>query len=101
MSPDPVTLRRRADRLRAVAIELRESADELLREAEGVFWEGRTGDRLRAVARDRVSALLHTAERHDAAAEALDLHAVAVKVALSVLAKAADEALDLAVEAIT
>lgn len=69
-------------RIRALAAELRERADEirgladrLASRAEQVPWQGLAADAMRGNARDRVAGLRRTAGLHDDAADALDRHA--------------------------
>lgn len=69
-------------RIRALAEDLRERADEvrdlaarLVTSADRVPWEGLAADAMRHHVGDRAAALRRTALLHDDAAEALDRHA--------------------------
>lgn len=75
MYGDTDTIRALARALRGRSDEIRAEADRLVRHTERVPWQGLAADAMRAVARDRVSALLQTAALHDDAADALDRHA--------------------------
>lgn len=79
MYGDTDVMRRHAGRLREQGVELRAVADRLVAQAEVVAWVGRAGDAMRERVRDRAAGLRATAERHDAAAAALEAHLGAVE----------------------
>ena len=74
MYGDTEVMRKHAGRLREQGLEIRAMADQLVSQAEAVSWAGRAGDALRERARDRATRLRETADRHDVAAQALDVH---------------------------
>ena len=78
MYADTQVIRSLARTMQEQADDLRHDADRLLRRAEAVPWQGLAADAMRAQARERTSALRHTAALHDAAADALDRHAAEV-----------------------
>jgi hypothetical protein len=79
MYGDTQVIRCLARTLREQADEIRREADRLLSSAESVPWEGLAADTMRMHARSRTAALRHTAQLHDAAADALELHATEVE----------------------
>lgn len=75
MYGDTGTIRALAVRLRERADEIRTEAARLVALAEQVPWEGLAARAMRAHAHDRAAALTRTAARHEDAADALDRHA--------------------------
>jgi hypothetical protein len=74
MYGDTRVMRKHATRLREQATEIRVLADQLVAQAETVPWVGRAGDAMRERVRDRAASLRDSADRHDAAAAALESH---------------------------
>lgn len=74
MYGDTDVMRARAGQLRDQALDLRTTADQLVARAERAAWSGRAAEAMRTRIRDRAVALRVTAERHDAAADALIKH---------------------------
>ena len=78
MYGDTHVIRCQARLLRGQGEEIRREADRLLRAAEAVPWHGLASDAMRMQASSRRTALRHTAQLHDAAADALERHATEV-----------------------
>jgi len=78
MYGDTEVMRRRVDRLREQAGDIRAEADQLVGRAESVEWTGRAADAMRARVKERAVALRAVAAQHEVAADALDKHLVAV-----------------------
>ena len=74
MYGDTQVMRKHAGRLREQGLAIRALADQLVSQAEAVSWAGRAGDALRERARDRATRLRQAADRHDVAAQSLELH---------------------------
>lgn len=74
MYGDTEVMRRRADQLRQQGVDIRVLADHLVARTESIGWTGRAAESMRERIRDRASQLREAADRHDAAADALDKH---------------------------
>jgi chromosome segregation ATPase len=74
MYGDSDVIRRRVNRLREQADDIRASADKLVSQAEAVPWHGRAAESLRGRMKERATALRSAAEQHDRAADALAKH---------------------------
>ncbi|GGR42766.1 chromosome segregation ATPase [Nocardioides luteus] len=74
MYGDSDVIRRRVNRLREQAGDIRASADKLVVQAEAVPWHGRAAESLRGRMKERATALRSAAEQHDRAADALAKH---------------------------
>lgn len=74
MYGDSDVIRRRVNRLREQAVDIRSSADKLVAQAESVPWHGRAADSLRVRLKERATALRIVAEQHDRAADTLAKH---------------------------
>ena len=68
-------MRRRVGQLREQSADIRQLADQLVGQTDGIAWTGRAADAMRDRARERATALRECAQRYDAAADALDRHA--------------------------
>lgn len=79
MYGDTEVMRRRVDELREQAVDIRAEADQLVGRAEAVPWHGRAADAMRTRIKERAFGLHRVAERHEAAADSLDKHAVEVE----------------------
>lgn len=75
MYGDLDAIRRRAGQLREQAVDVRALAERLVTHSDGIDWQGRAADTMRARMRDRAEQLRDSAERHDRAADALERHA--------------------------
>lgn len=113
MYGDTAVVRRLATQMAEQGTEIRSDADQLVKSAQLVVWEGRAAQAMRERVAERAVALRRTADEHDDAAEALRHHAdevdrlkdlireIAVRVcgliegARSRLASLADKAIDL------
>jgi chromosome segregation ATPase len=78
MYGDSDVMRRRADRLREQAVDLRALADQLVAQTESIGWTGRAADSMRERVRERANHLRSAAAQHDTAADSLDRHVQAV-----------------------
>jgi hypothetical protein len=74
MYGDSDVMRKHAGRLREQGAEIRAMAEHLVAQAEAVTWAGRAGDAMRERIRERAARLREAADRHDHAADSLDLH---------------------------
>jgi hypothetical protein len=74
MYGDTDVMRKHASRLREQGLDIRAMADQLVAQAEAVSWPGRAGDAMREHIRERATRLREAADRHDAAADALEAH---------------------------
>ena len=74
MYGDNDVIRRRVNRLREQADDIRASADKLVGQAEAVPWHGRAAESLRGRMKERATALRSSAEQHDRAADTLAKH---------------------------
>jgi uncharacterized protein YukE len=74
MYGDVAAMRKRVGQLREQSVDVRAMADRLVAQAEGVDWQGRAADSMRARMRDRAAHLRDCAHQHDNAADALDRH---------------------------
>jgi hypothetical protein len=90
MYGDTTAIRRLATRLRETATDLREEGAQSSDRAAQVPWQGLAAEAMRATVGARVGELGHTADLHDAAADALDLHAGCVDEAKAAIAAAED-----------
>ncbi len=68
-------MRRRVGQLREQAADVRQLADQLAAQADGISWTGRAADAMRERARERAASLRECAQRYEGAADALDRHA--------------------------
>jgi uncharacterized protein YukE len=68
-------MRRRVGQLREQGADIRQLADQLVGQTDGIVWSGRAADAMRERARERATALRECARRYDTAADALDKHA--------------------------
>lgn len=95
---DTGAVRHLAAELTERAAEIRETATDLGRRVADVPWQGVAADAMRSHADGRIAALLHAADLHDDAGEALVKHADAVDgaraLALSLVDTATDTATD-------
>lgn len=78
MYGDTEVIRRRVDRLREQAGDIRICADQLVARSESVAWHGRAADAMRTRIKDRAVSLRGVAERHETAADALEKHLLEV-----------------------
>ena len=67
-------IRRRVNRLREQADDIRATADKLVGQAEAVPWHGRAAESLRGRMKERATALRSAAEQHDRAGDTLAKH---------------------------
>jgi predicted nucleic acid-binding Zn-ribbon protein len=74
MYGDTLVMRKRAGQLREQGDDLRALADQLVARSEAIAWRGRAADAMRTRVKERASHLRDAANRHDAAATALDRH---------------------------
>ena len=74
MYGDTDVMRRRAAELREQGVDIRALADQLVARTESVGWTGRAADALALRIRDRAAHLREAADRHDRAADTLDVH---------------------------
>jgi hypothetical protein len=74
MYGDIDVMRRHAGRLREQGMTIRAMADRLVARSEAVTWPGRAGEAMRERVRGHAVGLRETAERHERAADSLDLH---------------------------
>ena len=74
MYGDTEVMRKHAGRLREQGADIRVLADQIVAQAEAVSWTGRAGDAMRERIRDRAAHLREAADRHDRAADTLDVH---------------------------
>lgn len=74
MYGDTDVMRKHVGRLREQGAAIRSMADNLVAQAETVNWVGRAGAAMRERVRERAARLREAAERHDHAADSLDLH---------------------------
>ena len=98
MFVDTGAVRHLAAELTERAVEIRATATDLHRRIAAVPWHGAAADAMRAHAACRLAALLHAADLHDDAGEALVKHADAVHTALTLLASVVDEVVDTAAD---
>jgi hypothetical protein len=75
MYGDADVMRKRVDQLREQAVDLRELADVLVAQTEGLGWTGRAAESMHERVRDRASRLRAVAAQHETAADSLDRHA--------------------------
>lgn len=75
MYGDTRIIRRRAGALREQGVDLRQTAERLVAEVDGIDWQGRAAEAMRERVRDRAAHLRDAATRHDTAAESLEKHA--------------------------
>jgi hypothetical protein len=78
MYADTSVIRAMATSMRERADDLRADADGLARHVEAVPWTGLAADAMRRAAGSRVADLRSCAQAHDTAAEGLDRHALEV-----------------------
>jgi hypothetical protein len=78
MYGDTEVMRKHVVRLHEQGRDIRAMADHLVVQAEAVSWPGRAGDAMRERIRERAARLREVAERHEAAADALDSHGALV-----------------------
>lgn len=88
MFSDTEAIRALAQRMRRLGEELRSEGDMALRAVSTVQWSGAAADALRFSVRSQVQALRRSAGLHDAAADALLLHAGEVDRRLGLLGAA-------------
>jgi uncharacterized protein YukE len=93
---DTGAVRHLAAELTERAVTIRDLATDLHRRVDGVPWQGAAADAMRSHADGRLAALLHSADLHDDAGEALVKHADAVDSALALLASLVEEVVDTA-----
>ena len=74
MYGDTDVMRKQAGLLRGQGEDIRALADQLVARAEAVPWSGRAADSMRDRIRERATRLRESAERHDAAAAAMETH---------------------------
>ncbi|WP_181312053.1 hypothetical protein [Nocardioides campestrisoli] len=67
-------MRRRVGQLREQAVELRQTADRLVAQAESVPWRGRAAEAMRLRIKERAAHLREAAGLHENAAESLSRH---------------------------
>jgi ABC-type phosphate transport system auxiliary subunit len=89
MYGDTEVIRALARRLDQQADEIREHAQQLLRAAHRVLWEGRAAHAMQERMRDRAAALDHTATEHEVAAGLLRRHAQLVEERKALIAEIA------------
>lgn len=93
MYGDTEVIRRRVDRLREQAVDIRTAGDRLVASAESVEWTGRAAEAMRTRMKERAVALRSVAARHESAADALERHLAEVerlKEAIAATEKRAD-----------
>ena len=78
MYGDTEVIRRLATQMADQAVEIRDDADELVKAAGLVVWDGKAATSMRERMKERAVELRRTADEHDDAAEALRHHAAEV-----------------------
>ena len=79
MYGDTDVMRKHAGRLRDQGADLRALADRLVAQTEAARWSGRAADALVDRIHERAAHLRDVANRHDGAAQSLELHLLAVE----------------------
>ena len=74
MYGDTTAMRKRADQLREQGVDITQTADRLVAEADGIDWSGRAAEAMRARIHDRAGHLREAAGHHEAAADSLGRH---------------------------
>ena len=74
MYGDTTVMRKRADQLREQGVDIAQTADQLVAQADGIDWTGRAAEAMRARIHDRASHLREAAGHHETAADSLGRH---------------------------
>ena len=74
MYGDTTVMRRRADQLREQGVDIAQTADQLVAQADGIDWTGRAAATMRARIHDRARHLREAASSHESAADSMGRH---------------------------
>ena len=78
MYGDTTVMRKRADQLREQGIDIAQTADQLVAQADGIDWTGRAAATMRARIHDRARHLREAASSHESAADSMGRHVAEV-----------------------